>query len=96
MFSSSIIISDIKSLYTQIFVEELSAYKYYMMINIFQLQKTSENIIKITASSGVAAAWGFHYYLKHFCKAHISWEATQLNMPDVLPMVHLKIVSNDR
>lgn len=67
-----------------------------MMINIFQLQKTSENIIKITASSGVAAAWGFHYYLKHFCKAHISWEATQLNMPNVLPMVHLKIVSNDR
>ncbi|XP_054161207.1 LOW QUALITY PROTEIN: alpha-N-acetylglucosaminidase-like [Oppia nitens] len=37
-------------------------------------------IIKITATSGVSAANGFHYYLKHYLNCHISWSGDQLDV----------------
>ncbi|KAJ8919374.1 hypothetical protein NQ315_016467 [Exocentrus adspersus] len=58
--------------------------------------KEQSGIVHITASSGVAAATGFQYYLKYYCNAHISWEASQLNLPDVLPHVDVEITFNDR
>lgn len=52
--------------------------------------------VGIIGSSGVAAAWGAHYYLTEFCGAHISWDGDQLNLPDKLPTVNLKIASLDQ
>eukprot|EP00091_Calanus_sinicus_P016841 TRINITY_DN36435_c0_g1_i1.p1 TRINITY_DN36435_c0_g1~~TRINITY_DN36435_c0_g1_i1.p1 ORF type:complete len:184 (-),score=38.43 TRINITY_DN36435_c0_g1_i1:237-731(-) len=51
--------------------------------------------INIVGSTGVAAAWGLHHYLKYFCQAHISWETSQLNLPDPLPEVQLTLTAND-
>lgn len=67
--------------------------------DVFILQTTNEadeNHVLIIGSSGVAAAWGFHYYIKVYCKAHISWSGVQLALPKSLPVVDgVKIVSND-
>nr|XP_045622762.1 alpha-N-acetylglucosaminidase-like [Procambarus clarkii] len=52
--------------------------------------------VEVTGSSGVAAAWGILHYLKYYCKAHVSWEADQLNLPDVLPPATINITSNDK
>ena len=30
--------------------------------------------LAVHASSGVAAAWGFHHYLKYWCGCHVSWD----------------------
>lgn len=60
------------------------------------MQKNSSNeILEIKGSSGVAGAWGFHHYLKYYCNCHVSWEADQLNLPKSLPDVVLKITAND-
>lgn len=55
--------------------------------------------LHINASSGVAATWGFNYYLKEYCNAHVGWQVQQLNMTNVttLPFVsEIRIVANDR
>ncbi|XP_076294620.1 N-acetyl-alpha-glucosaminidase [Lasioglossum baleicum] len=65
--------------------------------DMFAIDKDpNHNIIEIMATSGVAATWGLHYYLKHFCHAHVSWEGSQLELPDLLPDVHMRLTSNDR
>ncbi|KAJ3658550.1 hypothetical protein Zmor_010284 [Zophobas morio] len=63
--------------------------------DVFQLQK-QENVIQITATTGVAAAAGFNYYLKYYCNCHVSWEASQLNLPQDLPDVDITVPFNDR
>lgn len=35
-------------------------------------------MLRIEASNGVSACRAFHYYLKHFCNAHLSWDGNQL------------------
>lgn len=62
----------------------------------FQIEKTADGLIKITATTGVSAATGFHYYLKYFCRCHVSWEAEQLELPEVLPEVNVSVSMNDR
>lgn len=52
--------------------------------------------VEILGTSGVAAAWGLHYYIKTYCNVHISWEGNQVELPDILPDVRVKISSNDR
>jgi alpha-N-acetylglucosaminidase len=55
--------------------------------------------VSITASSGYAAAWGFHYYLTQYCHAHVSWAGRQVALPDTLPQVpggSVMVTSNDR
>ncbi|XP_077294468.1 N-acetyl-alpha-glucosaminidase [Arctopsyche grandis] len=54
------------------------------------------DVIEIKATSGVVATWGFNYYLKYFCNAHIGWQVKQLNITDVLPDVNITIVSRDK
>ncbi|XP_022102905.1 alpha-N-acetylglucosaminidase-like [Acanthaster planci] len=60
--------------------------------------KSHDNKVSITGTTGVAAAWGFHHYLKHYCGCHISWAGNQLNIPSTLPTVKpaLKITSPNR
>ncbi|XP_031845745.1 N-acetyl-alpha-glucosaminidase [Nomia melanderi] len=62
----------------------------------FMITKNSLGKIEITGTSGVAATWGLHYYLKTYCNAHLSWEGNQLELPNTLPDVQVTVVSNDR
>ncbi|XP_014294614.1 alpha-N-acetylglucosaminidase isoform X2 [Halyomorpha halys] len=62
--------------------------------DVFSVRKIDDYVV-ITASSGVAAAWGFHYYLKEFLNCHISWDGDQISLPETLPDVDIKIVAND-
>jgi hypothetical protein len=34
--------------------------------------------VQVTATTGVAAAWGIHHYLKYSCNVHVSWDVSQL------------------
>lgn len=43
--------------------------------------------VSVVGSTGVAAATGIYYYLKYYCKCHISWSGDQLNVPRPLPQV---------
>lgn len=61
----------------------------------FKIEKVNGTVY-ITGTTGVAAATGFHYYLKYFCNAHISWEVSQLNLPETLPDVDVTITLNDK
>ncbi|CAH1105605.1 unnamed protein product [Psylliodes chrysocephalus] len=62
----------------------------------FKVFKDRKGIINIVGTSGVAAATGFHHYLKYFCNAHISWEVSQLELPEELPAANITISFNDR
>uniref|UniRef100_A0A1B6CZE1 Alpha-N-acetylglucosaminidase n=3 Tax=Clastoptera arizonana TaxID=38151 RepID=A0A1B6CZE1_9HEMI len=83
-----------KSSYFDVKVQSVtdSSQKDYFKITKYE----SNNTVQIIGSSGVAVAWGFHHYLKYYCKCHVSWEADQLNLPEILPAVNLSIVANDR
>ncbi|XP_050299995.1 alpha-N-acetylglucosaminidase isoform X1 [Anthonomus grandis grandis] len=61
----------------------------------FKITKVHDKI-EITGTTGVAASTGFHYYLKYYCNAHISWEVSQLNLPESLPKADVTIILNDR
>ncbi|XP_012534782.1 alpha-N-acetylglucosaminidase isoform X2 [Monomorium pharaonis] len=62
----------------------------------FQITKNPLGKIEIHGTSGVAITWGLHYYLKHHCNVHISWDGMQISLPNTLPDVRVKITSNDR
>ena len=62
----------------------------------FTIRKHSLEQIEILGTSGVAAAWGLHYYLKNYCNVHVSWEGNQLELPTTLPDVRVNVTSNDR
>ncbi|XP_014210831.1 alpha-N-acetylglucosaminidase [Copidosoma floridanum] len=62
----------------------------------FRLKKIGDNKVLVTGSSGVAAAWGLHYYLTRYCDCHVSWEGAQLRLPKSLPDVDEMVASNDR
>ncbi|KAJ8728718.1 hypothetical protein PYW07_006414 [Mythimna separata] len=58
--------------------------------------KTKGGILHIKASTGVAAVWGFNYYLKKYCKSQIEWQTEHVNIPEILPYVKEKVVASDR
>lgn len=58
--------------------------------------RTTDDKLHIKASTGVAALWGFNYYLKKYCKSHIGWQAQRISIPHPLPEVDEVIVANDR
>lgn len=58
--------------------------------------RTSHGKLYINASTGVAAIWGFNYYLKKYCKSQIAWQVERVSIPDPLPDVNETIVANDR
>ncbi len=35
--------------------------------------------VKVVANTGVSATWGIHYYLKHNCGCHFSWDTIQID-----------------
>lgn len=58
--------------------------------------RTSNGVLTIRASSGVAAVWGFNYYLKKYCKSQIAWQVQRVSIPDPLPEVDEMVIANDR
>lgn len=61
----------------------------------FSLRKSADSV-HITASGGVAAAYGFHHYLKNFCGCHVSWDHDQLRLPAEWPAVDIRVRAVDR
>ena len=53
------------------------------------------DFLAVHASSGVAAAWGLHHYLKYWCGSHVSWDHRQLSVPTPLPAVNHTLQAND-
>lgn len=52
--------------------------------------------LHIKASTGVAAVWGFNYYLKKYCKSQIEWQTENVQIPEQLPYVKETVIANDR
>ncbi|OAB36871.1 hypothetical protein PMSD_11240 [Paenibacillus macquariensis subsp. defensor] len=52
--------------------------------DVFELESEGGAVV-LKGSSGTALASGFHWYLKHTCKAHLSWCGNNLELPDELP-----------
>ncbi|KPI98232.1 Alpha-N-acetylglucosaminidase [Papilio xuthus] len=63
--------------------------------DVFAL-RTSDGCLQIRASSGVAALWGFNYYLKKYCKSQIAWQTQRITIPETLPEVNEVVVASDR
>lgn len=57
---------------------------------------TKHGDLHIKASTGVAAVWGFNYYLKKYCKSQIEWQSENVNIPDYVPYVKKEVVARDR
>ena len=51
--------------------------------------------VHVEGSSGVAVAWGLHHYLKYHCRAHVSWETSQLRLASPLPQANFNLTAND-
>ena len=58
--------------------------------DVFELESAGGKIV-LRGSTGVAAASALHYYLKTYAHCDIGWNGTQLNLPDVLPVVPAKV-----
>ena len=64
-----------------------------------QLVSSADHTLTITGTSGVAAAWGFHYYLTQYGGGHVSWAGSQVNLTSPLPVVPSPgqtVTSNDK
>lgn len=64
--------------------------------DVFALRTSGSNYLSIRASSGVAAVWGYNYFLKHYCKSQITWQVQNFQRLDRLPKVDVVVVANDR
>ncbi|KAM3966007.1 N-acetyl-alpha-glucosaminidase [Aphomia sociella] len=58
--------------------------------------RTTNGQLRIRASTGIAAIWGFNYYLKKYCKSHIGWQVRRIAIPETLPEADENVVANDR
>ncbi|MBN2065139.1 MAG: alpha-N-acetylglucosaminidase [Sedimentisphaerales bacterium] len=54
--------------------------------DVFELETRAGQVI-IRGNNGLAVGAGLNWYLKYYCKAHISWCGNQLSMPEPLPAV---------
>ncbi|KAJ8307101.1 hypothetical protein KUTeg_015185 [Tegillarca granosa] len=61
--------------------------------------KSSTKSVNISATSGVAIAMGFYYYLNNYCGCQVTWAGSQLNLPKrykVIISPGVTITTNDR
>ncbi|CAG5054130.1 unnamed protein product [Parnassius apollo] len=63
--------------------------------DVFSL-RTFDGQLHIRASTGVAAVWGFNYYLKKYCKSQIAWQVQNVLIPGTLPEVDEVVEASDR
>jgi alpha-N-acetylglucosaminidase len=58
--------------------------------DVFEVESKDDRII-LRGNSGVAVASALYYYIKEYGKGQITWNGTNLNLPDPLPKVEGKI-----
>lgn len=58
--------------------------------DVFEIE-SSNGIIVIRGNNGVAMAMGLKWYLKNYCHCHVSWNGSQLNLPNPLPQIQPKV-----
>ncbi len=58
--------------------------------DVFEIESKNGKVV-IRGNNGVAMAMGLNWYLKHYCHCHVSWNGSQLNMPQTLPDVQPKV-----
>jgi alpha-N-acetylglucosaminidase len=58
--------------------------------DLFELESDGDTIV-LRGNNGVSVASALNYYLKHFAHCQITWNGTNLNLPDPLPGVPEKI-----
>ncbi|XP_074640981.1 alpha-N-acetylglucosaminidase-like [Tubulanus polymorphus] len=60
---------------------------------------SKNNRVYISGNSGVAAAWGFHYFLVQYCNSQITWAGKNIDMPANLPNISepgITVTANDQ
>ncbi|XP_028043459.1 alpha-N-acetylglucosaminidase isoform X1 [Bombyx mandarina] len=87
--------TQIISKYTTKVVVEINPLLFKDNKDVFSL-RTVQGLLHIRATTGVAALWGFNYYLKKYCKSQIAWQVQRVVVPEPLPEVDELVVSNDR
>ena len=58
--------------------------------DVFEIESCRGKVV-IRGNTGVAMAMGLNWYLKHYCRCHVSWYGNQLDLPDPLPKVTPKV-----
>lgn len=58
--------------------------------DIFEIESVGGKIV-LRGNNGVSIASALNFYLKNFCHCQITWNGTNLNIPDPLPAVSEKI-----
>ena len=58
--------------------------------DVFEIESKGGKII-LRGTTGVAVASALYYYLTEYCHCQITWNGTNLNLPDVLPVLKEKI-----
>jgi alpha-N-acetylglucosaminidase len=58
--------------------------------DVFEIESRNKKIV-LRGNNGVAVASALYYYLNEFCHAQITWNGTNLNMPQALPLPATKI-----
>lgn len=58
--------------------------------DVFELGSSGGKII-LSGNNGVSVASALHYYLQEYCHASITWNGTNLRLPDPLPPVRQKV-----
>lgn len=51
----------------------------------FEIEAAADGKIAIRGNTNLSVASGFNWYLKHVADCHVSWNGTQLNLPDPAP-----------
>ena len=58
--------------------------------DVFELESRGDRIV-LRGNDGVAIASGLYYYLQHYCHCQVTWNGSNLRLPDKLPVVRGKI-----
>lgn len=56
----------------------------------FEIESVNNQIV-LRGNNGVTIASALYYYLKEYGHCQITWNGTNLDLPEVLPIVHEKI-----
>lgn len=61
--------------------------------DFFEIDKHGNKIV-LRGTNGVAIASAFNYYLRHVAKCQVTWNGSNLNLPNPLPLPGQKIIKN--
>lgn len=58
--------------------------------DVFEIETRGGTVI-IRGNTGVSMAMGLNWYLKHYCRCHVSWCGSRLELPTSLPKVEPRV-----